>query len=102
MPRVIERGKVSDLKVEQMQIQKFRKSFSSVHSYRGSATIRARKHWTAVSAQLTTNTNTKGSHPSPDPQFFWTLFKKPLTPRPPPFVLNIMLQIFLMDFLKSA
>ena len=25
----------------------------------------------------------KGCHPSPDPQFFWTLFKKPLTPRPP-------------------
>ena len=43
------------------------------------------------SQKFWTNVWTKGSPPSPNLQFFWTLFKKPLTP---PLVLNIMLQIF--------
>ena len=34
----------------------------------------------------------KGSHPERKVQFFWTLFKRPLTP--PPFRLNIMWWIF--------
>ena len=39
---------------------------------------------------------TKGSHPLRKVQFFWTLFKRPLTP--PPFRLNIMWWIFLKEF----
>ena len=33
---------------------------------------------------------------------FLNIVQKAFDPHPPPFVLNIMLQIFLMDFLKSA
>ena len=38
----------------------------------------------------------KGSHPLRKVQFFWTLFKRPLTP--PPFRLTIMWWIFLKEF----
>ena len=45
-----------------------------------------------------TNFLTKGWPPPPDPQFFWTLFKKPLTP-PPRF--EHYVAIFFDGFLKK-
>ena len=41
----------------------------------------------------------KGSHPPPDPQFFLNIVQKAFDP--PPFVLNITLQIFFDGFLKK-
>ena len=51
-------------------------------------------------ARLWLEYQTKGSQPLPDLQFFWTLFKKPLTP--PPSFWTSCCKFFLMDFLKSA
>ena len=46
--------------------------------------------------------SSKGSHPLRKVQFFLTLFKRPLTPPPPPFVWTLCGEFFWRNFNKSA